>query len=693
MPVGDLHVLEALPCAVPGVARHLIRTHGGQIVEAVTLPEGRLEQLPRGGVFAAVSVAAGCVLLGPPLKRSLVELQPPPLAILGLFSRLLDDLDALHRDGGAHGALALEGFGIEEGGTFRVRPVFHQAGELSASGDVRALGQALAALASAERLVAAGVARAPFLCSGLALDGGRLGFLDGRAARQAFAVACRGLPIHAEAAAFLAGVGARLPPAPPPFRTRPVSVAPPPDRAARTADARAWLDRSLDDARSERFDRERGLAAEAERLAASLAASTAATLTAARAVAEHEAQQIARRTVSAAPAAFFVGAGQRADAAEEAPASPRLRLSPAPRRAEAQPAPEDDAEDVLDAESAEGVSMSGFATAEVFISPERLEARAAQVQEARRLEEEAARVAEAEADAQRRRVDEEEAGEVAAQHAEAAVERAAKGRTATRPAARAEAERAAEAQRAAARAAVERDVAERAAAEQAAVEQAAVEAERAAAEQAVEAAERAAAERAAQEAAERAAQEAAEAAQEAAEAAERAAAEQAAAAEAAERAAQEAAAAAERAAAERAAAEAAEAADRAAAERAAQEAAAAAEAAEERASVEAHRAATEAAARPPPAEDDDDDDDGPSATPRWEGLGGVRGDESRMHEKGPGKWKLQGRSREELAGQLPPGESRPMDLASPAPGSGAPWWLWGGFALMGFAGLAWWATT
>ena len=390
MSAGDLTVLEALPCPVPGVQRHLVRTASGQIVEAVTLPEGRLEMLPRGGVFAPVTVAAGRVLLGAPLTRRLGELHPPPLAVLGLFSRILDDLDVLHREGGAHGALALEGMGVDESGAFRVRPVFHLAGELSPAADVRALGQVLVALAPADRLLAAGMARAAFFLSGLAVDGGRLGFPDGRAARQALAVATRGLPIAAACTAFLEGAGARRPAPAQALRTRPVSVAPPPDRAARTADARAWLDRSLDDARTVRFDRERAIADETERLSAELVAATEATLAAARAVAEHEAAQLARRTVTPAPAAFFVGAGQRAAPGEVAPVSPRLGLTPAPSR-------EAEEEDVLDAASAEGGAMVGFSDVEAFVSSEPAEARQAAIEEAQRLAEAAERVAAAEA--------------------------------------------------------------------------------------------------------------------------------------------------------------------------------------------------------------------------------------------------------------------------------------------------------
>jgi hypothetical protein len=183
-------------------------------------------------------------------------------------------------------------------------------------------------------------------------------------------------------------------------------------------------------------------------------------------------------------------------------------------------------------------------------------------------------------------------------------------------------------------------------------------AERAAAEREARAAEREAAEREAREVAERAARELAEAAEREA-----------------------------RAVAAREAREAAEVAERAAAER---EARAAAEAAEQAAAQRAERDAP-----PGPADPElplDDDEPGPAATPRWEGLGGVRGDESRMNEKGPGKWTLQGRSREELAGQLPPGESRPMDLASPPAAAGVSTWAWAVAAVAAFGLLAWWAS-
>lgn len=575
MVAGELTVLEALPCPAEGVERHLVRTPGGVIVEAVTLPAGRVEMLPQGGVFAPVTLSAGRVLLGAPLTRRLVELQPPPLAVLGLFSRILDDLELLHREGGAHGALAAEGFGVDETGTFRVRPAFHLGGELSPAGDVRALGRALATFCKLESLLAAGVPRAAQLYSGMATEGGRLGFADARAARQALAVVTRGASISQAATSFLADVGARFPPAAASFRTRPVSVAPPADRAARTADARAWLDRSMDEARVARFGRERAIEEESERLAASLVASTEATLTAARAVAAHEAAQLARRTVTQAPAAFWVGAGSRAAAPLPAPTP----LG----------APIEDDESVLDAASAEGGSMMGFADTESFVSVEAAEARAAAIEEARRLAEAAARVAAAEA-----------AAEAAAAEA----------------AARAADEAAAEAARMA------REEAARVAAEATAREEAA----------------RIAAEAEAARVAQAAARE--------------------------------------------------EAARTAARDAAAREEAAREEAARDEA---ARSAARDEAAPSPPAEFDDESY--AAATPKWEGLGGVRGDESRMHEKGPGKWTLQGRSREELAANLPPGESRPMDLSEPVVARGNPIaWVLGGLVLAAFVALAWWAT-
>ncbi|MBM4393494.1 MAG: hypothetical protein FJ090_20415 [Deltaproteobacteria bacterium] len=71
---------------------------------------------------------------------------------------------------------------------------------------------------------------------------------------------------------------------------------------------------------------------------------------------------------------------------------------------------------------------------------------------------------------------------------------------------------------------------------------------------------------------------------------------------------------------------------------------------------------------------DDGDDDTRLGIARWEEAAGITGDPRRMHEKGPGKWTLQGRSMEELAEQLPPGESRVLDLGD-RPAGGVPWWV------------------
>ena len=88
----------------------------------------------------------------------------------------------------------------------------------------------------------------------------------------------------------------------------------------------------------------------------------------------------------------------------------------------------------------------------------------------------------------------------------------------------------------------------------------------------------------------------------------------------------------------------------------------------------------------PPDLEDHPESGGP---PRWEGLGGVTGDPSRMNEKGPGKWTQQGRSREELAEQLPPGESRPLDLSAPPSPMAGRWPLLIGALLVVGLLLAW----
>ncbi|GDX81070.1 hypothetical protein LBMAG42_28810 [Deltaproteobacteria bacterium] len=799
MPVGDANVIEILPSAVPGVRRMLLRSDAGAIVEAVELTNDRLAALPAGGMFSAFEVRGPLAILGPPLQRRLAELHPPPLVVLGLLVRLLDDLELLHRGGGAHGALALDGIGVDERGQLVVRPVLHVAQELSALADIRAVGGILAALADRPKLEAAGVARAALLLSGLGVGSPRAGFADARAARQALAVVVRGLRVEDTRDSFLAASGVSLPRPPSGFRSRPVEVvaqASATGSGARAAEARAWLDRSMTELQTARFGREATLDVEAERLSEALRRQTETTLNAARAVAEGEAERLVRSSARPPPAMLFVGAGVR----------PTMRLAEAPGAALAEEAG-DEEEETLDAASADGAALAGLGPESVIEAggapdggDSRAESayerdaaiRADAVAEAERHREQEARIAAAEAEIaaaaaarhEAERVEGERAAAWDAAEAAAAAAAYAAGVEAERAAAEAARLEAEEAVRIegekieAERAAVERAETERAAAEaarieaeRAAAEAARIEAERAEAEAARIEAERAAAEAARIEAerleAERPAaeEEEARAAQQAAwTAAEREAAEEAAriVAEEAERSERERAAAeaaraeaarmeaeesarlhaeqSERAAAARADAEAAAAAEAAARIQAERLAAAAAEEAERRerahaAAAEAARLAAEAerrdaeqraseaarreaeraevedaghtARKPAPrarASEPEPDPD-PEAWPdhpdgvsddaerggvaRWEGLGGVRGDPARMNEKGPGKWTSQGRSREELAEQLPPGESRPMDM-SPPEGEGSRLGIYiavGGAVALA---LAWW---
>ena len=563
MPSGGENIIEILPSAVAGVHRMLLRVAGGGVVEAVEIPVERLATLPAGGVFAAFTLGEDRVILGPLLQRRLVDLGPPPLAALGFVSRLLDDLELLHRGGGAHGALAIEGIGVDDRSELVVRPALHLAQELSPAGDVRAVGTILAALADRAKLDAAGVPRSSLLLSGFGVDSARVGFADARAARQALAVVVRGLRVEEALASFLAGLEVRLPAPARAFQVRPVAIPRTPPGADRASEARAWLDRSLLDLQRDRVDREAKLNEEADRLTDKLFLQTAAALAAARAVAAGEPRRPERT---------------EAETAAEAAADARRRVE----RAEA----------------------------------------------ADRLAE---RVA-ADAEAAERRESERRESELVAAAAKLAADQVAESERSA--AEKAEAAERREAERVAAEAeAAERKESERreAAVASAAVE-AAAESERLAA---VEVAElRASEHRAAVSAAETERLEAAERGAVAA----------------AQTLAEKQAAAAERSEAVRVAA---------AARRVA-------------ASAPAATAVDTLASDPVPSSDsepwqgtsDAPGEDGGSA--RWEGTGGVRGDPSRMNEKGPGKWTLQGRSREELAEQLPPGESRPLDL-SPQP--------------------------
>ena len=579
MSVGDAIVIESLPSAVPGVPRMLCRTAGGVLEEAVELPADRLSGLPQGGVFSEVRVVGARTVLGPPMRARLSDLSAPPTVVLGLLMRVLEDLEELHRAGGAHGALALEGFGIDEAGVFRIRPSFHLPGEHTQRGDIHALGSVLATLAPPDVIA---VARAPFLYSGFGIDAPRARFSDARAARQALSVVVRGLGVQEACVVFLSAHQARLPSRPGPFRARPVAGAPTEAGDSRTRDAREWLHRSLAEARSVRYEREAKLEAESERLAGELRIMTETTIAAARAVAEREAAIIALQTRQSVPAMLFPG-----DALRTRPKAPEPR--PAATEAEAD-------EETLDAASAGGVDVADLldvvdssrgqdggdsraeAQADDHVEPDtrRLRAREAALAEARRLQAREASLAQAEREA--------------AAEAEAA----------------------------------------QAAATEAAQAAAEAEAAQAAATEAAQAAATEAAQAAATEAAQAAATEAAQAAATEAEARLQ---------------------------------------DR---ERRALEALALAEA--------------ELAARAAEADDEGLADEPPgTGIARWDGAVGVRGDPARMNEKGPGKWTLQGRSREELAAQLPPGESRGLDLTPQA--AGLPWtWILAGTTALMLAG-------
>ncbi|MBM4369996.1 MAG: hypothetical protein FJ102_27550, partial [Deltaproteobacteria bacterium] len=152
MPSGDAVVLENLASEVSGVQRQRVRSDRGGTVEALVLPPGRAEQVPQGGIFAAHAFDGTRLLLGPPLARKVAELRPPPLVVLGIAARILEDLDTLHRVGGVHGGIAPEGVGVDELNCLRVRPCLHLAQESSPQGDVAALGRVVASLVDVSRL-------------------------------------------------------------------------------------------------------------------------------------------------------------------------------------------------------------------------------------------------------------------------------------------------------------------------------------------------------------------------------------------------------------------------------------------------------------------------------------------------------------------------------------------------------------
>ncbi len=689
MPSADPVVLETLPSEVAGVRRLLLRGDRGGVVEALELPPGRAEQVPQGGIFAAFAFDGTRILLGPPLARRLSELRPSPLAVLGVALRLLEDLETLHRVGGVHGGIAADGVGVDELGCLRVRPALHLARDLSPQGDVAALGAVVLGLVKPEALEAAGVKHARSWLSGVGA-GGRVGFPDARAARQALSAATRGLDAQGAATTFLEASGVKIPAVARELRVRPVPTsAPEPGPAAassssraiaaRVADARRWIDEAASAVQEERFVRESRIDQQVAALSRELHERTDRAVEAARALSTAEAEHLVRATPTRAM--LFVHEGHHRQAALPTAEPPEIQENEASEADSAAiEAPEaESVDDERSVDSAMGMKVGvpgGDALVESVHRSETADVPEVQPPGARGAGEEEAGAAVEDAVAAEARAAErvvaEEAARVAAEERALEEARAAE-RVAAEEAARvAGEERAAEVRQAeeeAARiAAAERAAAERAAEERVAAERATAEAARIAAEERAQAARIAEEERAAAESQAQAARVAEE---------------------------------------ERLAADAraqAEAARIAEDERAAAGAPAAGETVPPSPlplAGEGGRRPGEGSARSKAAHDDaekpdpaeqfpDDDPDSRPGIARWEGAVGVTGDASRMHEKGPGKWTLQGRSMEDLAEQLPPGEARALDMSTErrAP---VPWaWVAGGaVALGGLAWLAW----
>lgn len=175
--MAELSPVQALPSGASGVRRWLARDERGRLVEVADVGEVRAERLPRGGVFEAVAVAGGGVVFEAELRRRLVDLRPPPAVVVGLADRVLRDLETLHLAGGAHGALHLDGWGVDASGGFVVRPVFAVKPRDAAptEQDVAAVGEAVAALAGREALEAAGFARAAAWLRGAGVGQPRVG--------------------------------------------------------------------------------------------------------------------------------------------------------------------------------------------------------------------------------------------------------------------------------------------------------------------------------------------------------------------------------------------------------------------------------------------------------------------------------------------------------------------------------------
>ncbi len=245
--------VQILPSSAPDVRRVLTRDIDGRPVEVLEVPEARAAAMPRGGVFGPFTNDGGRMVLGAPLARTVASLRPDPAVICALFLRILRDLELLHAQGGAHGAIHADAIGVTNDGFFLVRPALHLVGPptdapSAFAADVLLVGTAF------DRVATDAVAAAPKLrhwLAGCGVAGVRIGFADAREARQALYAAARRLPLDDALAAWLAANAVSLPADPVAFTVAPAVPTPPRPDMARAA--RHWVERELARLRTERY--------------------------------------------------------------------------------------------------------------------------------------------------------------------------------------------------------------------------------------------------------------------------------------------------------------------------------------------------------------------------------------------------------------------------------------------------------
>jgi hypothetical protein len=229
--------------------------------EVVLVPSDRSAMLPTGGVFSPLRREPGRIDLGPPLVQRLADREPEPVVALALAERVLQDVELLHRLGGAHGAIDLDGWGFDDAGYFRVRPVFRADQELSQEADIRAVASAISALVTPEALEFAGFTQAKVWFQ--SLGSARLG--DARSVRQGLVALIGRRPVQQPLQDFLSRVGGQLPPLARSFDVVPL-VAPRPDvrlnqRDRAHTDARLWVEAERQRIAAEREQRRAALLA------------------------------------------------------------------------------------------------------------------------------------------------------------------------------------------------------------------------------------------------------------------------------------------------------------------------------------------------------------------------------------------------------------------------------------------------